>query len=103
MIRRDREQLTTPPDGGLLEDQPAWRQDFPIDWPQDHYVARRDFTKFLTLTSLAFVVGQFWIGVQNWFRRLRGKPPRKEIISVEEFRRRISVGEALPFRYPQEQ
>src|SRR5579875_3286117 len=30
---------------------PAWRQDFPIDWPQDHYVARRDFTKFLVLTA----------------------------------------------------
>jgi hypothetical protein len=30
-----REQITLPPDGRPIEDQPAWRQDFPIDWPQD--------------------------------------------------------------------
>ena len=52
--RRDREQITIPPDGRPLERAAAWRQDFPIDWPQDHYVARRDFTKFLVLTSCAF-------------------------------------------------
>ena len=49
--------------------------DFPIDWPQDQYVARRDFTKFLVLTSLAFVVGQVWIGIRNWLRRGKGEPP----------------------------
>ena len=54
---RDAEQITVPPDGRPLEAQPAWRQDFPIDWPQDAYVERRDFVKFLVLTSLAFTVG----------------------------------------------
>ena len=49
--------------------QPQWRQDFPIDWPQDHYVARRDFAKFLVLTSVAFAVGQLWIGMQNVWRK----------------------------------
>ena len=67
--------ITRPPDGAPLHEQPAWRQDFPIDWPQDHYVERRDFTKFMVLTSLAFAVGQFWIVVQNWLRRRRGQPP----------------------------
>jgi hypothetical protein len=60
-MTRNREQLTIPPDGAPLEEQPRWRQDFPIDWPQDHYVSRRDFTKFMVLTSLAFTAGQFWI------------------------------------------
>ena len=49
----DRETISVPPDGRPLSEQPAWRQDFPIDWPQDEYVERRDFVKFLTLTSLA--------------------------------------------------
>ena len=40
---RDRDQITIPPDGRDAASQPAWRQDFPIDWPQDHYVERRDF------------------------------------------------------------
>ena len=63
-----------PPDSGEPAAQPAWRQDFPIDWPQDNYVARRDYAKFLVLTSLAFAVGQLWIGVKSLLRRGRGRP-----------------------------
>ena len=57
--------------GRPLAHQPQWRQDFPIDWPQDEYVARRDFSKFLVLTSVAFVVGQVWIAAQNLVRANR--------------------------------
>ena len=49
--RRERESITTAPDRSPEEQQPAWREDFPIDWPQDQYVERRDFMKFLVLTS----------------------------------------------------
>src|SRR3954466_14979955 len=71
---RESEQITVAPDGRPMAEQPAWRTDFPIDWPQDHYVERRDFMKFMVLTSLAFTVGQFWIAGQNWWRRRRGEP-----------------------------
>ena len=91
-----RETQTLPPDGRPPEEQPAWRQDFPIDWPQDHYVARRDFTKFMTLTSLAFVVGQFWIAAQNMIRRRRGKPEIRRIASLSS----LPVGQSMTFRYP---
>ena len=94
----DREQITLPPDGRSLAEQPKWRQDFPIDWPQDHYVARRDFTKFLCLTSFAFVVGQFSIAFQNWRRRRRGEPPIMRIADKED----VLVGGAIVFHYPQE-
>lgn len=60
------EGLSVPPDGRPEEEQPRWRRDFPIDWPEDQYVSRRDFTKFMVLTSLAFTVGQFWILFQNF-------------------------------------
>jgi len=55
------ETITTPPDRSPADQQPAWREDFPIDWPQDQYVERRDFMKFLVLTSGALAVGQLWI------------------------------------------
>jgi nitrite reductase/ring-hydroxylating ferredoxin subunit len=84
------------PDGRPPEAQPQWRKDFPIDWPEDHYVARRDFTKFLVLTSLAMVVGQFWIVVQNIFRRTRGAPPVYKIANLAD----VPIGGALPFTYP---
>src|SRR5215813_6492737 len=76
---RDPEQITRPPDGRPLHFQPQWRKDFPIDWPQDHYVSRRDFAKFLVLTSLAFTVGQFWIVIQNFLRSRRGELPLQRI------------------------
>jgi Rieske Fe-S protein len=91
-----REQITIAPDGRPPSEQPAWRQDFPIDWPQDQYVARRDFAKFMVLTSLAFVVGQAWIGVQNFVRRRRGAPPIAKIADLSN----VPVGSAVEFNYP---
>ena len=90
--------ISTPPDGRPDAQQPVWRRDFPIDWPQDHYVSRREFIKFLTLTSLAFAVGQVWIGMQSLYRRSRGKPAARAIASVEA----IPVGSILRFSYPEE-
>lgn len=92
------EQITIGPDWRPIEEQPVWRQDFPIDLPQDDYVGRRDFMKFMVLTSFAFVVGQFWIAAQNWLRR-RGRPEIRRIGSLSQ----VSVGGALTFRYPGEE
>jgi nitrite reductase/ring-hydroxylating ferredoxin subunit len=90
------ETISVPPDGRPLDQQPAWRQDFPIDWPQDQYVERRDFVKFLTLTSLAFVVGQFWIAGQSWLRGRELPPEAKRIASIAD----LAVGGSLVFDYP---
>ena len=94
----DREEITIAPDGAPSESQPAWRQDFPIDWPQDLYVERRDFMKFMVLTSAAFTVGQMWIVLQNWYRKRAGEPPLQRIASVDD----VAVGSAVSFTYPDE-
>jgi nitrite reductase/ring-hydroxylating ferredoxin subunit len=94
----DREQITIAPDFRPPEAQPAWRQDFPIDWPQDRYVERRDFMKFLVLTSGAFAVGQLWIATQNWWRTRRGLSPIRRIASLDD----VPVGGTLLFNYPGE-
>ena len=93
---QDPEQITIAPDGRPMEQQPAWRTDFPVDWPQDHYVERRDFMKFMVLTSLAFTFGQFTIGARNWWRRRRGQPEIRRVASLED----VPVGGALTFAYP---
>jgi Rieske Fe-S protein len=93
---RDPEQFTRPPDGRPLHAQPQWRKDFPIDWPQDNYVARRDFSKFMVLTSAAFAIGQLWIGVQNVWRKRRGVPPIRKIASLSS----LPAGGTLVFQYP---
>jgi Rieske Fe-S protein len=90
------EQITLAPDGRPIEQQPAWRTDFPIDWPQDQYVERRDFMKFMVLTSFAFMVGQFWIAAQNVWRRRAGQLEIKHIAALAD----IPVGAVLTFAYP---
>jgi Rieske Fe-S protein len=90
--------ITRAPDGRPADAQPAWRRDFPIDTAADQYLWRRDFMKFLVLTSLAFTVGQFWIGATSWWRRRRGVPPGRQIARVGD----LAVGASLVFRYPDE-
>ena len=94
----DTDEITRAPDGRPLDAQPKWRRDFPIDTPQDLYVARRDFMKFMVLTSFAFTVGQFWIAAQNWIRRRRGEPELRRIATLAE----VPVGAAMSFVYPDE-
>jgi nitrite reductase/ring-hydroxylating ferredoxin subunit len=94
----DPERHTVPPDGRPLEEQPKWRQDFPIDWSQDEYISRRDLAKFMGLTSLAFTTGQFWILGQSLLRPLPVVYPRRAIATVEE----VPVGTSMVFSYPDE-
>lgn len=94
----DPEQVTLAPDGRPMDGQPAWRTDFPIDWPQDHYVERRDFMKFMVLTSVAFAAGQLWIAAENWLRRRRGEPDAVRLAALDD----VPVGEARTFAYPTE-
>lgn len=91
------EQTSVPPDGQPMEQQPRWRQDFPIDWPVDEYISRRDFVKFLMLTSAAFTTGQFWLLGRSIFRS-KEKLGEKAIARVEE----ILVGDSLLFKYPED-
>jgi Rieske Fe-S protein len=95
---RESDQVTIAPDWRPMSEQPAWRNDFPIDWPQDHYVERREFMKFMVLTSLALTVGQFWIAAQNWWRRHRGVPEIRRVASLSD----VPVGGVLTFTYPDE-
>jgi Rieske Fe-S protein len=97
-MKRENAPISSTPDGLPQSEQPRWRNDFPIDWPEDHYVARRDFTKFMVLTSLAFTVGQLWIVLQNFFRKRRGDFSMQRLIAVKD----IAVGASLVFKYPDE-
>lgn len=92
-----RREVISAPDTLPAAEQPRWRQDFPVDWPQDHYVSRRDFTKFMVLTSLAFAVGQLWIVARNLFRR-RSEVQILRIAAVDQ----LPVGGTITFAYPAE-
>ena len=97
-VRTDDELITIAPDGRPQDEQPAWRQDFPIDAPQDHYVERRDFMKFLVLTSGAFTAGQLWLALENWWRRRRGRLEARRVAALAD----LTPGAVLGFAYPGE-
>lgn len=87
------DRLSVGPDGRPWEEETKWRRDFPIDWPRDEYVARRDFTKYMVLVSLGFAAGQVWILAKN---HAANPPPPRRIATVGE----IPVGGTLTFPYP---
>ena len=83
------------PDARPLSEQPRWRQDFPTDVPADEALARREFTKFLVLTSGAFVAGQGWIGLMSLLRD-DSPLPEKRLVAVND----IPPNRVFEFRYP---
>jgi Rieske Fe-S protein len=96
-VDHDVDEDTLPPDGRSLAEQPKWRRDFPIDWPQDDYVSRRDLVKFMVVTSGAFATGQVWIHLQSVLEADDAAPVATAIADVDE----LDVGEAKTFEYPE--
>ena len=92
----DPDEITVGPDHRPLAEQPRWRREFPIDWPADGFVARRDFVKFLTLTSFAFVAGQAWIAAKSLLRKRAEEPTSRKIATASS----LAAGGAVTFRYP---
>ena len=74
---------------------PLWREEVSIFQADERYVNRRQFAKFLVLTSLGMFVGNVWILVKSWFAR---KPvfPVRPVAGVAE----LPVGGVKLFRYP---
>ncbi len=92
----DPDNITVAPDGRPGAEQPLWRRDFSIDWPQDELRSRRQFINLLALTSLAFVAGQVWIAGLSLLRKARGRPPLLDVAGIDE----VPVGGVRLFHYP---
>ena len=76
-----------------------WKRDFPVPSAEDSYVTRREFTKFLGLTSLAFFVGTCaTAGRKLAGLRFGDKFPSVAVAGIED----IPVGGYKLFRYPTE-
>ena len=53
---------------------PLWQDEFPVFTADERYVSRRQFTKFLTLTSFAMLVGNLWILLRSLLHRSPAYP-----------------------------
>lgn len=76
-----------------------WKRDFPVPSAEDSYVTRREFTKFLGLTSLAFLVGTVAAAGRKLARHLSPQPPMP--VAVADLHE-IPVGGYKLFRFPTE-
>lgn len=74
-----------------------WKQDFPVPSAEDSYITRREFTKFLGLTSLAFFIGTCAAAGRKLVKRIRGE--NHEGVAIADLGE-IPVGGYKLFRYP---
>jgi Rieske Fe-S protein len=74
---------------------PLWQDEFSVFTADERYVNRRQFTKFLTLTSLAMFVGNLWVLARSIFHREPAYPAQAVAAAGE-----IPVGGVKVFSYP---
>jgi Rieske Fe-S protein len=84
--------MTLKPDAGS---EPLWREEFSVHAEDEKFVTRRQFTKFLTLTSVAMAAGNVWILAKSLMYRAPEYPVAR-IASAGE----IAVGSVKLFNYP---
>jgi len=72
-----------------------WREEFSVDAAEERYVTRRQFGKFLVLTSLGMLAGNLWILVRSLWRRGETLAPQAIARGGE-----MAVGAVKLFRYP---
>jgi Rieske Fe-S protein len=78
-----------------VDREPLWRDEFSVHAEDERYVTRRQFAKFLTLTSVAMAAGNLWILARSWLRRAPAYPERP-IADVNE----LPIGGVKLFSYP---
>jgi Rieske Fe-S protein len=75
---------------------PAWKDDFPISWADDHYVTRREFTKSLVFVSGAACAANGALAALG-LRDARAAAPEPVRIGTV---RDLPVGGSRVFEYP---
>jgi Rieske Fe-S protein len=81
-----------------MSEQPAWKDNFPISWVDEHYVTRRELTKSLVLVSCATFCTNGALAVLGGTEKSGPAPkiePRR-IGTVAE----IPVGQSRVFEFP---
>jgi Rieske Fe-S protein len=83
-----------PQDGSST--RPLWAEEFSVHSAEDAYVLRRQFTKFLVLTSVGMFAGNVWIWTKALLEAPPGALPRGPVARASE----VPVGGVKLFTYP---
>lgn len=77
--------------------EPLWREEFSVHRAEEQLVSRRQFGKFLVLTSAGMFVGQLWILAKNLLGRAAPAAFAPRVVGRASA---VPVGGTLLFRYP---
>jgi Rieske Fe-S protein len=75
---------------------PLWREEFPIRSGDERLVTRRQFAKFLTLTSLGMLAGNAWILLRSLWTGPAPAFAAQRVAGVAD----VPVGTVRLFNYP---
>jgi nitrite reductase/ring-hydroxylating ferredoxin subunit len=73
-----------------------WTEEFSVQAFEDRIVLRRQFTKFLVLTSFGMLAGNVWIWAKSLFARAEVSYPERAVVLASQ----VPVGEVHLFNYP---
>jgi Rieske Fe-S protein len=77
-------------------DKPLWTEEFSVHAAEDKFVLRRQFSKFLVLTSFGMLAGNAWILLRSLTGRSRPQYTSKEIGNASD----MKIGDVKLFSYP---
>jgi nitrite reductase/ring-hydroxylating ferredoxin subunit len=80
-----------------MTSRPAWQDDFPISWTEDHFVTRREFAKSLVRASCASFAASAALTAKTALTRREGPWPTLKVATVGDW----PVGHARVFFYPE--
>lgn len=78
--------------------RPLWTEEFSVHASEDAYVLRRQFTKFLVLTSFGMAAGNAWIWMKSLLAEEHPSLPEAVVGRAAD----IAPGSVKLFRYPTE-
>lgn len=76
--------------------KPLWTEEFSVHASEDKFVLRRQFTKFLVLTSFGMLAGNVWILIKSLLHKPRTAFPELAIGRASD----IATGQVKLFNYP---
>jgi len=79
-----------------MAENPAWKDDFPVSWVDDHYVTRREFTKSLALVSCAAFAANGALVAMDAVERGAPPPEPKRVAAWGD----LPVGASRVFEFP---
>ena len=76
---------------------PLWKEDLSFRSGDERFVMRRQFGKFMVLTSFGMFAGNLWILARSWMRWLgRKQEPVVAVAMIGE----LGIGDVKAFTYP---